>query len=49
MGLCVSNPSNVEITDEDKAKHREAEKLLKEVCKTFYLACVPPIVDIHAM
>lgn len=49
MGLCISNPSNVEITDEDKAKHKEAEKLLKEVCRTFYLTYVPLIVDIHAV
>ncbi|KAF8707058.1 hypothetical protein AX14_013708 [Amanita brunnescens Koide BX004] len=30
MGLCVSNPSKIEVSDDDKAKHREAEKLLKE-------------------
>ncbi|KAK2459797.1 hypothetical protein APHAL10511_008229 [Amanita phalloides] len=29
MGLCFSNLSNVEITDYDKARHKEAEKVLK--------------------
>ncbi|KAF8632094.1 hypothetical protein AX15_002048 [Amanita polypyramis BW_CC] len=30
MGLCVSYPANLEVTDEDRARHREAEKLLRE-------------------
>jgi hypothetical protein len=49
MGLCVSNPSKAEITDDDKAKHREAEKLLKEVCRNGYRAYTSLIADIHTI
>jgi len=30
MGLCLSLPSNTEVTDDDKTKHKEVEKQLKE-------------------
>lgn len=33
MGACMSSPSSgIEVSEEDKRLHREAEKALKEVC-----------------
>ena len=31
MGLCLSLPSGLEVTEEDKARHKMAEKQLKDV------------------
>lgn len=35
MGACMSSSQGVEISEEDKRLHREAEKALKEVRSSF--------------
>lgn len=40
MGACMSSPgSGIEVSEEDKRLHREAEKALKEVSRPLGLRC----------
>lgn len=39
MGACMSAPPGVEVSEQDKIMHREAEKQLKEVRTQSYFLC----------
>ena len=44
MGACMSSSNpGIEVTEEDKRLHREAEKALKEVCRS--LRVLPSMPD----